>query len=135
MSKATVTRLFIGSLIAFGTGAVVAIAAVLIALATNVFLMAGTDIVGIRGSALAWILIGLGIVGAGAMMGGLITGLVAWIGALLNTWQLQSKTWFAVLLLTGIFNFGFIAMIAYLIAGPDGDTTAAQVRAPASSAA
>ena len=135
MSKAIVTRLFIGSLIAFGTGAVVAIAAVLIALATNVFLMAGTDIVGIRGSALAWMLIGLGIVGAGAMMGGLITGLVAWIGALLNTWQLQSKTWFAALLLTGIFNFGFIAMIAYVIAGPDGTTTTTQGRAPAPSAA
>ena len=135
MSKAIVTRLFIGSLIAFGTGAVVAIAAVLIALGTNMFLMAGTDIVGIRGSALAWMLIGLGIVGAGAMMGGLITGLVAWIGALLNTWQLQSKTWFAVLLLTGIFNFGVIAMIAYVIAGPDGTTTAAQGRAPAPSAA
>ena len=135
MSKATVTSLFIGSLIAFGTGAIVAIAAVLIALATDVFLMAGNDIVGIRGSALAWILIGLGIGGAVAMMGGLITGLVAWIGALLNTWQLESKTWFAVLLLTGIFNFGFIAMIAYVIAGPDRTTTTAQVRAPAPSAA
>jgi hypothetical protein len=135
MSKATVTRLFIGSLIAFGTGAIVAIAAVLIALASDVILMAGGDIVGIRGSAAAWILIGLGIVGTVAMMGGLISGLVAWIGALLNTWQLESKTWFAVLLLTGIFNFGFIAMIAYVIAGPDGTMTATQVRAPAPGAA
>ena len=50
----------------------------------------------------------------------LIGGLVSWIGALLNTWQLESKTWFAVLLLLGIFNFGFFAMIAYVIAGPDG---------------
>ena len=45
---------------------------------------------------------------------------MSWIGALLNTWQLDSKTWFAVLLLLGIFNLGFFAMIAYLIAGPDG---------------
>ncbi len=37
-------------------------------------------------------------------MGGLISGLVSWIGALLNTRQLESKTWSAVLLLLGIFN-------------------------------
>ena len=62
----------------------------------------------------------LGIVGGVAIVGGLIAGLVSWIGALLNTWQLESKTWFAVLLLLGIFNLGFFAMIAYLVAGPDG---------------
>ena len=45
---------------------------------------------------------------------------MSWIGALLNTWRLDSKTWFAVLLLLGIFNLGFFAMVAYLIAGPDG---------------
>ena len=45
---------------------------------------------------------------------------MSWIGALLNTSQLESKTWFLALLLLGIFNFGFFAMIAYLIAGPDG---------------
>jgi hypothetical protein len=39
---------------------------------------------------------------------------------LLNTSQLESKTWFLVLLLLGIFSFGVIAMLAYVIAGPDG---------------
>ena len=57
-------------------------------------------------------------------MAGLIAGLVAWIGALLNTWQLDSKAWFVALLLLGIFNFGFFAMIAFLAAGPDGTTEA-----------
>ena len=57
-------------------------------------------------------------------MAGLIAGLVAWIGALLNTWQLDSKAWFVALLLLGIFNFGFFAMIAFLAAGPDGTTDA-----------
>jgi hypothetical protein len=135
MSKTTVTRLFIGSLIAFGAGAILAIAAVLVALASNVFVIAGSDIVDIRASALAWSLLGLGIVSVIAMIGGLISGLVAWIGALLNTWQLESRTWFAVLLLTGIFNFGFVAMIAYVIAGPDGTTASATNRAPAPAAA
>ena len=56
--------------------------------------MSGSDIVGIQGGALAWSLLGLGIVGGLAIAGGLIGGLVSWIGALLNTWQLESKTWF-----------------------------------------
>ena len=54
----------------------------------------------------------------------LIAGFIAWIGALLNTWQLESKAWFVALVLPGIFNFGFIAMIVFLAAGPDGTTDA-----------
>ena len=65
-----------------------------------------------------------------AIVGGAIGGLVSWIGALLNTWRLESKTWFAVLLLLGIFNLGFFAMIAYLIAGPDGTASPARNTSP-----
>lgn len=119
MSKRTVTQLFTGSLIAFAAGAVVAIAAVWLAIANNVFVMSGADIVGIEGGGLALSVLGLAIVGGVAILAAFVAGLVAWIGALLNAWQLESKTWFAVLLLTGIFNFGFIAMVVYLIAGPD----------------
>ena len=128
MSKATVTGLFIGSGIAVVSGAILAVAAVSLAIANNVFVMSGPDVVGLRGSVLAWSLLGLGIVGGLAVAGGMIGGLVAWIGALLNTWQLESRTWFAVLLLLGIFNLGFFAMIAYLIAGPDSATIAATPR-------
>lgn len=135
MSKATVTRLFIGSVIAAGAGAIVAVMAVWLALENGVFTMSGQDLVGIRESALSWILIGLGIVGGLAVVGGLIGGLVSWIGALLNTSQLEHKTWFLALLLLGIFNFGFFAMIAYLIAGPDGTTAAAPHRAQAPASA
>jgi hypothetical protein len=124
MSKATVTRLFIGSGIAIVSGAIVAVAAVWLAIANNVFVMAGPDITGITGGALAWSIVALGILGAMAVAGGFIGGLVSWIGALLNTWQLESRTWFAVLLLLGIFNLGFFAMIAYLLAGPDGRAAA-----------
>jgi uncharacterized membrane protein len=131
MSKATVTRLFIGGGLAVVAGAIVFIAAVAIAIANNVFVMNGPDIIGLRGSALAWSLFPLGFVGVLAMMGGLIAGLVAWIGALMNTRQLESKAWFIGLLLLGIFNFGFFAMIAYLVAGPDGAGDAALRRAQA----
>jgi hypothetical protein len=55
---------------------------------------------------------------------------VAWIGALLNTAQLDDKTWFVVLLLLGLFSFGLLAMIAYVIAGPDGAVRRVTAEAP-----
>jgi hypothetical protein len=131
MTKATVTRLFIGSLIAFGAGAIVAIMAIGVAMANEVFVMDGNDSAAIQGGTLAWALIWLIVVGALAAAGGVIAGFVAWIGAVLNAWQLDSKAWFVGLLLLGIFNFGFIAMIAYVIAGPDGRATPAVRPAPA----
>ena len=124
MSKATVTRLFIGGLIAFGAGAIVAILAIALAIANDVFVMAGTDIAAIQGGALAWALIVIAILGGLAAAGGVVAGFVAWIGAVLNTWQLESKAWFVALVLLGLFNFGFVAMIAYVIAGPDGKVPA-----------
>ncbi len=130
MAKNTVTKLFIGSLIAFGAGAVVAIFAIALAIANNVFVMDGNDIAAIQGGTLAWVLIGIAILGVLAAAGGVIAGFVAWIGAVLNTWQLESKAWFVGLVLLGIFNFGFIAMIAYVIAGPDGKAAAAARPAP-----
>jgi len=133
MSKPTVTRLFIGGLVAVAAGAILAIAAIALAITDHAFVMTGSDIVGVRGDALVWSLLGLGIAGGLVILGGMAAGLVAWIGALLNTWQLESRTWFAVLLLTGIFNFGFLAMGAYVIAGPDGTsaTTGRNARAAA----
>jgi hypothetical protein len=120
MSKATVTRLFIGGLIAVAAGTILAVAAIWLAVVNHVFVMNGPDITGINGSTLAWSLLGFALVGGLTLAGGMIAGLISWIGALLNTWQLESRVWFTILLLTGIFNFGFVAMIAYLIVGPDG---------------
>ena len=131
MSKATVTRLFIGSIVAAVAGAVITIIAVGLALANDVFIMNGPDVVGVEGSALALSLLGLGIAGGLAIVGGMIGFLVSWIGALLNTAQLDSKAWFLGLLLLGIFNLGFLAMIAYVVVGPDGTSAAASHRAVA----
>ena len=135
MSKAIVTRLFIAAGLAMLAGAVVGIVGVWIAVANDVFVMNGPDIVGLQGGVLAASSLGLGLVGVLAIIGGLVTGLVAWIGALFNTWQLDSKAWFISLLLLGIFNLGFFAMVAYIIAGPDGTSAtaprSAQAPAPA----
>lgn len=119
MAKSTVTRLFVGGVTAVIAGAILIVAAVIAAFASNVFEVDGHDVVGVHSSGLAWSLLGLAIVSGIAMAGGAIAGLVAWIGALINTAQLEDKTWFILLLVLGVFSFGLIAMIAYVIAGPD----------------
>jgi hypothetical protein len=120
MLKSTVTRLFIGSLIALAAGATVLILTIALANANNVVVMDGNDIAAIQGGSLATALLGVAFLGALTAAGGVIAGVIAWIGAVLNTWQLESKAWFVALVLTGIFNFGFIAMVIYVVAGPDG---------------
>ena len=134
MSKASVSKLFIGGVVAVIAGAIVAIAAIWVAIANDVFVMKGVDIVAIRGSVLAWSTLGLALLGGLVLLAGVIVGFVSWIGALLTTAQLERKRWFVGLLLLGIFNFGFIGMIAYLLAGPDGrggSTRRPQVAVPA----
>jgi hypothetical protein len=132
MTKATVTKIFLGGVLAAIAGGIVVLVAGGIAYTNGVFVMNGQDVVGLRGSALTWTLLGVGLVGGLAMAAGAIAGLVSWIGALLNVSQLESKTWFLVLLLLGIFNFGIFGMIAYIIGGPDGSTRAAPRPAHAS---
>ena len=91
MSKATVTKLFIGGAIAVVAGGIVAIAAIWVAIANDVFVMNGPDMTAVRGSALAWSTLGLALAGGLALVAGLIAGLASWIGALLNTAQLERK--------------------------------------------
>jgi hypothetical protein len=126
-------RVFLGSVIAVIAGAILAFAAVWIAYANGAFVMNGPDVVGIQSTPFAWAIVGLAVVACLAMMAGFIGGLVSWIGALLNTAQLEDKAWFIVLLVLGLFSFGLVAMIAYLIVGPDGtkQPAARAVHAPA----
>lgn len=125
MSKATISRIFIGSMITVVAGVILAIAAVSIAFANDVFIMDGPDVAGVRATGVAWAMLGLGIVSGLVVLGGFVGGLVSWIGALLNTAQLEDKVWFVILLLLGIWNLGVFAMLAYVLAGPDGRQEAA----------
>ena len=126
MSKPVVTRLFVGGLVAVIAGALVVVAAGLVAWASGAFIVDGPDVTGIRPTPQAWTFVVLGIVGVIAIIGGSISGLVAWIGALLNTAQLEDKTWFVLLLVLGLLSFGLVAMLAYVIAGPN--ATRPQIR-------
>jgi hypothetical protein len=120
MTKPTITRFFIGGIIAVVAGLLLAFVAVWAAFAAGQFVMDGPDVSGFQFTAFGWWMVGLMILGVFAMIGGAIAGLVAWIGALLNTAQLDDKLWFVLLLVLGLLSFGFIAMVAYVIAGPDG---------------
>ena len=119
MSKSTVTKLFVGAALTMVVGVVVAIAVVLAAIAGGTVTIGGPDVVAIDGGAFAGTVVWLILAGL-AITGATIAGIVSWIGALLNTVQLEDKTWFIVLLVLGLFSFGWLAMIAYVLAGPDG---------------
>jgi hypothetical protein len=120
MTKSTVTKIFIGSLVAIAGGVVLLAAGLFLAYVNGAFIMRGPDVVGFHPSAFTWSMAGIAVVGTLAVIGGAIGQFVAWIGAVLNTSRLDDKTWFIVLLVLGLLSFGFIAMLVYLVAGPDG---------------
>jgi hypothetical protein len=120
MSKENVTRLFVGAIVAVVTGVVLGIAALSAALATDAIDLGGSGYVDVNGGSGAWTALGLAIVSALAMLIGTVAAVVSWVGALLNTWRLEEKTWFAALLAGGLLGVGVLAMIAYVVTGPDG---------------
>jgi len=119
MAKTTIARLFWGSLIALGGTLILLAAAGGLALANGSLVRDGPDVTGIRENAFGWVMAGLAAVAALVMIAAAVTQFVAWVGAVISTAQLQDKTWFIILLATGLLSFGFIAMIIYLIAGPE----------------
>ena len=123
MTKPTVTKIFIGSLIAIVAGAFVVAAGVLLALSTGTFVMDGPDVTGFQLSSAAPAAFSLAFLGVLAVVAGSIGQFVAWLGAVVNTARLDDKLWFVVLLVLGLLSFGFVAMIVYLLAGPDGTAT------------
>lgn len=129
MSKATVTRVFVGSLIAIAGGLVLMLAAGMTAYLSGALIMNGPDVVGVQPTAFGLTMLGLAAMGCLVMAGGGIAQFVAWIGAVLNTSKLEDKTWFVILLVFGLLSFGFIPMVIYVLAGPDGTAPQPQ-RAP-----
>lgn len=133
MSKSTVTRLFVGSLVALVVGIIIAAVGAGLAFASGAFVVSGSDVTAFelgRLTAAAIVTITIGTLG---IVGGAIGQFVAWIGAVINTSRLDDKTWFIVLLVLGLLSFGFIAMLVYVLAGPDG--TRSTIDQPAHSGA
>jgi amino acid transporter len=118
VSKRTITRTFVGSLIALAAGLVLLVVAGGVAYAQGSFVMNGPDVVGVRSTPLGWSMVALAGIAALVMLGAMVAQFVAWIGAVINTARLPDKTWFILLLVPGLLSFGFIVMIVYLVAGP-----------------
>ena len=113
MSKATITRLFVGSLIAIVGGCVLLLMAAILGAANGAFVMDGPEVAGIRSTGCGLSVGALAAIAILAIIGGGIGQFVAWIGAVLNTARLEDKAWFLVLLFLGVLSCGFIAMLAY----------------------
>jgi hypothetical protein len=117
MSKSTISRLFFGAIVAEVAGWVVAIFALLTAIASGAITIGGENIVTVNGGPFASS-IGLLLMAAVLMTIGAVAGVASWVGALYATSRLEDKTWFVILLVLGLWSFGFIAMVAYVVAGP-----------------
>ena len=120
MSKKNVTRLFVGAAVAVGVGLVLGVAALWAALASDAIDLGGGDFIDVNGGSGAWTALGLVIVASLLILSATVAAAVSWVAALLNTWQLEDKIWFWWLLALGLLGFGVVAMVAYVVAGPDG---------------
>jgi len=120
MTKPTITKIFVGSLIAIAGGFLLMLGAGLTAYWNGTLIMDVPDVVGVQSSALGLTMLGLAVVGCLVMAAGGIGQFVAWIGAVLNTSKLEDRTWFVLLLVLGLLSFGFIPMVIYILTGPDG---------------
>ena len=130
MTKSVITKTWIGGLAVFGAGIVVAIVGVFLMLAyggTFIQVAGSTNsydfVPSLNGT--FWFTIGVIVLGGMVALVGSVVQLVAWVGGLVNSYALPEKTWFLVLLLGGIFSvvfapIGFAAMVAYVVAAPDG---------------
>jgi hypothetical protein len=129
MTKSTITRTWIGGLAVFAAGIIGALSGVFLMLAYGGTLtqVAGTSRYDFTPSMndFFWVAVGVLVISGLIALVGSIVQLAAWVGACFNSYLLESKAWFAVLLLGGLLSFflaplGFAAMLAYVIAGEDG---------------
>ncbi len=131
MRKATIVRLFVGSVIAMAAAVVLLIVSGALALSNNVFVMDGPDVVGIKAGLFGWAMLALAVLAVLVMLAAVAAQFVAWVGAVLNTAQRPDKTWFVIVLLAGLVSLGFLATLVYVIGGPDGQTGSDERTRPA----
>jgi hypothetical protein len=128
MSKTAITRLFKIAIAFVVAGSVSGTAVAIWALANGAIAFGGSQFVTVNAGPFASAIAGLVV--ASLLTGiGTLTAIVSWVGALANTARLADKAWFTALLVSGLVSFGWVAMIAYILKGPD--STAAVAAGPA----
>lgn len=124
MRKSTITKTWLGGIIAIALGFVAAAVAIALMFAYGGTFTSAPNGEGYdfapRQDAFFWTMVGITVAGFVVAGAGAIAQLVAWIGALVNSYQLQDKLWFVLTLVLGLIGFGLVMMIVYLIAAPDG---------------
>ena len=130
MTKSTITSGWIGGLAIFAGGIVVAVVGVFLMLAYGGRFTPSTGTTGGYDFTPAlngffWTAVGMIVVGGVLGLIGSLVQLAAWVGALVNSYALPDRTWFAVLLVGGILSLafapvGFAVMLAFVVAAPDG---------------
>lgn len=139
MTKGMITRTWLGGIIGMAIGLVIA------GVATGVMLAYGGTYVSARSGSgyefvptqggTFWSSVAFICTGGFVAICGIIVQFVAWVGALVNSYQLQDKMWFLLTLLLGLMGFGLVVMIVYIIAAPDGYPEQAKLRVPGSAPA
>jgi hypothetical protein len=119
MSKSTVTRLFGAAIALVAAGLAIGIVGVVVALANGAVAFGGPQIITLNGGPLAGAVAAL-IVSSLVTAAGAVAVIASWLGALSNAWRFDDKTWFTTLLVLGVVSLGWVAMIAYVLKGPDG---------------
>ena len=119
MSRSSITKLFAGSIVAVLLSVVLFVVAVGVILGTGTFVTSGGAITSFQVSSITPAMIALILLGLAALAVGCVGLFIAWIAALVNTARLPDRIWFVMLLLLGLFSFGWLAVLVYLLAAPD----------------
>ena len=119
MTRSVIVRLFVGSLIGAGVGTALFVLAAAVGIGDEVLIMNGPDVVGIRPGALSTMMIVTAGLASLLWMAATVAVVVAWVGAIINTASLPSKTWLAIELVIGLLGLPFVAVLAYVIGRPD----------------
>ncbi len=119
MTRSTIIRLFVGSLIGAGVGTALFVIAAAVGFGDELLIMNGPDVVGIRPGALSTTMIVTAGMASLLWMAATVAVVVAWVGAIINTANLPSKTWLAIELVIGLLGLPFVAVLAYLVGRPE----------------
>jgi hypothetical protein len=130
VKKSTITRTWIGGLVVFAAGIVLSMVGVglMLAYGGTFTQIAGTTNYEFTPAMndVFWSTIVMIVIGGLVALVGSVFQFVAWIAGMFNSYLLPSKGWFTVLIAGGLLSFlfaplGFAAMLAYVVAAPEGE--------------